>query len=61
MARGSNNFKLPSKISFFVEKSSYGEIFYGPYMKKPTSVFKNQVGEFLEFKLDNQGNYIRQK
>jgi len=69
MARGGNATKLPKKISFFkadVSKRAYSlgnkdDRYYGPYMTKPTARFKNVDGEFIEFLLDKDGNYIRQK
>lgn len=66
MARGGYNTKLPNKISFFKEDRSKlpyslnkDTVFYGPYMKKPTAAFKDSVGEFIEFEMDKEGNYIR--
>lgn len=58
MARGGRN-KLPTKISFFKKTGGYDKGFYGPYMTKPTAHFKNMDGEFIEFKLDKEGNYIK--
>lgn len=69
MARGRYNTKLPSKISFFKQDGdlehptgkTYPDIFFGPYMKKPTATFKDEKGEYIEFLLDKEGNYIRKK
>lgn len=60
MARGARN-KLPKKVSFFHKTDGYDKGYYGPYMKKPTGWFKDMAGEFIEFELDKEGNYIRKK
>lgn len=56
MARGGYRDKLPNKISFF---ETEGKNYCGPYLTKPTAVFKNTQGKFIEFFLDKDGNYIR--
>ena len=62
MARGKYNTSLPTKITFFKEDRSdyhHEDVYYGPYMKRPTAAFKDSKGEFIVFEMDKEGNYIR--
>jgi hypothetical protein len=60
MARGSYNKELPKVLWFLSTTHSM----FGPYMKKPTALFKKNDYEgaetkFIKFKLNEWGNYIR--
>ena len=61
MARGHYNKDLP-KVLWFLETT---HSMFGPYMKKPTALFKKENYEgsgtkFVKFVLNEEGNYIKE-
>lgn len=57
MARGGMNKGLPSRIYFL---KSGGDYYNGPYMNKPTALFKKMHdGEIIVYERDKENNYIK--
>jgi hypothetical protein len=58
MARGQHQHGLPKKL-YYIDR---GTVVLGPYAKRPTLMLKNSLnGVLVEYVLDANENYIKQK